>query len=297
MLGEDGRGLEDVVLKELDDNIGIVLRKLDELRAADDTIVLFISDSGPETSTWPDGGTTPFHGEKSTTWEGGFRVPAIIRWPGKVQPNTLVNEIFDAMDWMPTLIAAASGPEDLATKLRDGYLGYKVHLDGDNQLGLLLGKGPSERKEIVEGEGRLDNVMDEIAAFTAPSEPGLTRLRVSVTQGPVTCEAEALITVTDSLLPESKETSNHRQGLPGYTFKRAPGELWRSRYDTEQNVIVINNGHRDFVFASSTRTLKLRYIARLFAKELVCRNFPGYSPGELLERLIELLLYTEENLK
>jgi hypothetical protein len=88
-----------------------------------------------------------------------------------------------------------------------------------------------------------------------------------------------------------------RQGLPGYTFKRAPGELWRSRYDLDQNVIVINNGHRDFVYASKTRALKLRYICRLFAKELVCKNFPGYSSEQLLERMIELLLYTEENLK
>ncbi len=110
-------------------------------------------------------------------------------------------------------------------------------------------------------------------------------------------QAEALITVTDSILPESKEASSSREGLPGYTLKRSPGELWRSRYDRDQNVIVINSGHRDFVFASRTRALKLRYIIRLFAKELVLSNFPGYSPNELLERMIELSLYTEEHLK
>ncbi len=151
--------------------------------------------------------------------------------------------------------------------------------------------------EIVEAGGSLENVEEEIVEFTAPSQPGLTRLRVTATQDAVTCQGEALLTVTDSLLPETKESSSHRQGLPGYTFKRAPGELWRSRYDAEQNVIVINNGHRDFVFASRSRALKLRYIARLFAKELVCKNFPGYSPADLLERMIELLLYTEENLR
>jgi hypothetical protein len=151
--------------------------------------------------------------------------------------------------------------------------------------------------DIVEGDGSLENSHEEIVKFTATAEPGLTRVRVIATQGAVTCQAEALITVTDSLLPETRETSDTKQGLPGYTFKRAPGELWRSRFDTEQNVIVINNGHRDFVFAARTRALKLRYIARLFAKELVCKNFPGYSPGDLLERMIELLLYTEENLK
>jgi hypothetical protein len=86
-------------------------------------------------------------------------------------------------------------------------------------------------------------------------------------------------------------------GLPGYTFKRAAGELWRSKYETELNVIVINNGHRDFVYASKNRSLKIRYICRLFAKEMVQKNFPGSSPDQLLERMIELSLYTEENLR
>ena len=150
---------------------------------------------------------------------------------------------------------------------------------------------------IIEGEGRLENVSSEIVTFTASTQPGLVRLQAQVSQGENTCDGEAIITVTDSLLPEIKAPSVTRQGLPGYTFKRAPGELWRSRYVLDQNVIVINNGHRDFVYASKTRALKLRYICRLFAKELVCKNFPGYSSEQLLERMIELLLYTEENLK
>ena len=149
----DGRGLQDVVMKELDDNVGKVLKKLDELGIADNTIVIFTSDNGPETMTWPDGDTTPFHGEKGTTWEGGFRVPAIIRWPGRIEPGKVVNDIFDSMDWMPTLVAAAGGPEDLPAQLKKGHEGYKVHLDGMNQLDLLLGNGPSKRKEIVYYEG------------------------------------------------------------------------------------------------------------------------------------------------
>jgi len=149
----DGRGLQDVVMKELDDNVGKVLQKLDELGIADNTIVIFTSDNGPETLTWPDGDTTPFHGEKGTTWEGGFRVPAIIRWPGHVEPNTVVNEIFDSMDWMPTLVAAAGGPDDLPAELLGGHNGYKVHLDGVNQLDLLLGNGPSKRQQVVYYEG------------------------------------------------------------------------------------------------------------------------------------------------
>jgi hypothetical protein len=104
--------------------------------------------------------------------------------------------------------------------------------------------------------------------------------------------------VTQTILPEAVTGRGEaKQGLPSYTFQKALGELWRARYDSEQNVVVINNGHRDFVFASRSKALQLRYISRLFAKELVVKNFAGSPPGELLERLIELSLYTEENLK
>ena len=152
---------------------------------------------------------------------------------------------------------------------------------------------------VLEGGGALANAQTEIATFTAPAEPGLTRLGVTARQRDIVCEAEALVTVTEALLPESRgaSASERSQGLPNYTFRHAAGELWRSRYDAEQHLIVINNGHRDFVFASRNRALKVRYICRLFAKEMVQKNFPGYSPNELLERMIELSLYTEENLR
>ena len=103
--------------------------------------------------TWPDGGVTPFRGEKGTTWEGGFRVPAIIRWPGQVPEGVVMNGIFDGMDWMPTLVAAAGGPDDLPAALRDGYEGYQVHLDGYNQLSFLTGETGSNRAEIIYYEG------------------------------------------------------------------------------------------------------------------------------------------------
>ena len=151
--------------------------------------------------------------------------------------------------------------------------------------------------EIIEGDGKLENPNGEIATFQAPSEPGLCRVRVTARQGELACSAEALVTVTQSLLPESPSRQATRQGIPSYTFQKAPGELWRSRYQSEQNLVVINNGHRDFVFAYRNRPLKLRYISRLFAKELVVKNFAGAPPGELLERLIELSLYMEEHLK
>ena len=89
----------------------------------------------------------------------------------------------------------------------------------------------------------------------------------------------------------------NKRGLPGYTFERAAGELWRSRFDTERNVIVVNNGHRDFVFATRTRALQLRYLVRLYVKELVLKNFAGMSAEQLLERMVELSLYAEEKLK
>ena len=150
--------------------------------------------------------------------------------------------------------------------------------------------------EIVEGDGSLSATGSEIAEFTAAGEPGLVRVKVTARQGEVTCDGEGLITVTESLLPEQDKTSATHQGLPGYTFKKAPGELWRSRYDEEQNVIVVNNGHRDYVFASKNKALKIRYISRLFAKELIIRNFKGIPSDGLLERMIELTLYMEENL-
>ncbi len=150
---------------------------------------------------------------------------------------------------------------------------------------------------VTDGAGTLTPTDGELATFTAPPEPGLTHLRVRVTQGDLICEAEALVTVTDSLLPEGKDPNHAQQGLPGYTYRKAPGELWRSRYDAEQNVIVINNGHRDFVYASRGKALKVRYLTRLFAKEMVQKNFPGLPADQLLERLIELSLYTEEHLR
>tara|TARA_B100002003_G_scaffold251831_1_gene297962 strand:- start:6121 stop:7956 length:1836 start_codon:yes stop_codon:yes gene_type:complete len=161
----------------------------------------------------------------------------------------------------------------------------------------LVEQGVTFLWEITAGSAELENPDGEIVTLNASPEPGLTHVRVTVQQRSVSCQAEALVTVTDSLLPENRTNSTDKEGLPGYTFQRAPGELWRSRYDPEQNIIVINNGHRDFVFASRTRALQLRYICRLFAKELVVRNFPGHPPNELLERMIELSLYTEEYLK
>lgn len=152
--------------------------------------------------------------------------------------------------------------------------------------------------EIVEGLAVLDNPVSGTVLMTATSVPGLVRLQVTVRQGDVECRGEAAVTVTDQLLESGGARRDvPAQGLPGYTFEHAPAALWRVRLDTERNLIVINNGHRDFVYANRNTSLKLRYIARLYAKELVQKNFPGASAADLLERLIELTLYMEENLR
>ena len=150
---------------------------------------------------------------------------------------------------------------------------------------------------IVKGGGRLEGAADQEVQFHAPDAPGLTSLRVTVTQRDVICSAEAVITVTDTLEAATGSTIINSRGLPGYTFERAAGELWRSRFDAERNLIIVNSGHRDFVFATRTRALQLRYLVRLYAKELVLRNFTGVPSDQLLERMIELSLYTEDKLK
>jgi hypothetical protein len=151
--------------------------------------------------------------------------------------------------------------------------------------------------KITDGDGQLLESDGESVVFVAPPEPCLTTLRVVVRQEQIQCEDEALITITDSLMDQSSESGGSRKGLPGYTYRRAPGEMWRSKFDVDKNVIVINNGHRDFVYAGKQKSRKLRYICRLFCKELVRHNFPGMPADELLERMIELSLYTEEHLK
>lgn len=150
---------------------------------------------------------------------------------------------------------------------------------------------------IVEGGGILSSTSDQEVSFEAPSSPGLVRLSVEVSQRDVRATGEALITVTDSLDAAIAPTTISTRGLPGYTFERAAGELWRSRFDGKRNLIVVNSGHRDFVFATRSRALQLRYLVRLYVKELVLRNFAGLPPEQLMERMIELSLYVEDNLK
>ena len=132
--------------------------------------------------------------------------------------------------------------------------------------------------EILEGDGSFQGVGDQEVEYRAPAIPSLARLRVTVIQRETACSAEALVTITDSLEAAMSSAVVTTRGLPGYTFERAAGELWRCRFDTERNIIMVNSGHRDFVFATRNRALQLRYLARLYVKELVLKNFGGYLP-------------------
>jgi arylsulfatase A-like enzyme len=137
---------------EHDEHIGLFLQKLDELKIADNTIVFYSTDNGPHMNTWPDAAMTPFRGEKNTNWEGGWRVPAMVRWPGNIKADSVSNEIMHHMDWLPTFLAAAGDPnvkQELLKGKKAIGRDYKVHLDGYNFLPFLTGKadvGP--RKEI-----------------------------------------------------------------------------------------------------------------------------------------------------
>ncbi|MDB4442225.1 arylsulfatase [bacterium] len=133
-----------------DKNVGTVLKKLDDLGIADNTIVLYSTDNGPHMNTWPDAGMTPFRGEKNSNWEGAYRVPAMVRWPGKIKADTVSNDIMSHMDWLPTLLAAAGDPsikENLKKGHKVGDMNYKVHLDGYNFLPYLIGKEQKSPRE------------------------------------------------------------------------------------------------------------------------------------------------------
>ncbi len=151
--GKTGLGIYPDGMAEHDGHVGQVLKKLDDLGIADDTIVMYSTDNGAEMMSWPDGGTTPFRGEKNTNWEGGYRVPCAIRWPGVIQPGTVHNEVFAHEDMLPTLLAAGGDPgvkEKLLKGHQAGAKTFKVHLDGYNLIPFLKGEvKEAPRKEFL----------------------------------------------------------------------------------------------------------------------------------------------------
>jgi arylsulfatase A-like enzyme len=155
----NGQGFYNDAMVAHDEHIGQMLDKLDELGIADDTIVMYSTDNGPHYNAWPDGGITPFRAEKNTNWEGGWRVPAFVRWPGKIKAGTVLNGIVSHQDWLPTLLAAA-GDSDVSEKLLTGHQvgnkNFKCHIDGFNMLPYLTGetdKSPRNNFVYISDEG------------------------------------------------------------------------------------------------------------------------------------------------
>jgi arylsulfatase len=149
--GKTGLGIYPDGMVEHDGHVGQILDKLKELGLEDNTIVMYSTDNGAESFSWPDGGTTPFRGEKNENWEGGYRVPTAIRWPGVIKPGTVSNDIFCHEDMLPTIMAAVGVPdvkEQLLKGMKVGNKTFKVHLDGYNITDTLAGKAPNPRHEM-----------------------------------------------------------------------------------------------------------------------------------------------------
>ena len=173
---ENGWSEEEAGMAQLDDIVGSVMTYLKDNKLDDNTIVVFSTDNGTENFTWPDGGQTPFAGGKGTALEGGFRVPCIARWPGKIPAGKVENSIMSGLDWFPTFVAAA-GNANVVDELQQGKQlngrSYKVHLDGYNQLPLLTGQAPSARKEIFYfTEGTLSAVRVNDFKYRFTDQPG-----------------------------------------------------------------------------------------------------------------------------
>ena len=192
---ENGWSEQEAGMAQLDDDVGLVMKKLKDMGEDDNTIVLFTTDNGTEVFTWPDGGQTPFAQSKGTVLEGGFRVPALLRWPGHVPAGSVQNGIFSGLDWYPTFLNAAGNPdikEQLLKGVKLGDTTFKNHLDGYDQMAAITGKGPSARHEIfylgesTVGAVRIDDYkfrfIDQPAGWlgekTHPDVPYITNLRL-----------------------------------------------------------------------------------------------------------------------
>jgi arylsulfatase len=250
---------------ETDGHVGRLLEKLEDLKIADNTIVVYTTDNGAEAFTWPDGGTTPFKSEKGTNWEGGFRVPCVVRWPGVIQPGTVINEITSLEDWLPTLVAAAGVP-DVKEKLLKGYQAgtktFKVHLDGYNLLPALRGEAKEwPRKEFfyfsddgdllalrynrwkfVFAEQRAEGAQLWLEPFVMLRAPKLYNLRAD----PFERAPETSATYYDWLFRHAFVIVPAQQGVAKFleTFKEFPPRQKPASYTIDQVMEMMSKGVR-----------------------------------------------------
>lgn len=171
-LGKTGLGTQADGMVEHDAMVGELLKLLDDLKIADNTIVIWSTDNGAMKNQWPDGGSSPFRSEKDTNWEGAYRAPAVVRWPGVIKPGSNLTGLFSAEDWLPTLVAAAGGDQNLVQSaqngVQEGSKNFKVHLDGYNQLSYLKGQSGSNRHDFIyfDDDGNLVAYRDDRFKYT-----------------------------------------------------------------------------------------------------------------------------------
>lgn len=224
MNSDTNYGVEEAGMAQLDDIVGSVMKYLKDNNLDEDTIVVFTTDNGAEVFTWPDGGMTPFRNAKGSIFEGGFRVPALIRWPGHVPAGKVENGLFSGLDWFPTLVAAA-GNENIAEELKKGKKmgdrNYKVHLDGFNQMDLITGKGPSNRHEIFYfAEANLGAIRVDDFKFRFIDQPdGWVGPKVSLNMPMITNLRQDPF--------ERTQEMNLTMGAPGYFDQFMAREFWR----------------------------------------------------------------------
>jgi arylsulfatase len=267
---ETNYGMEEAGMAQLDDSVGTLMKALDDLGIADNTIVVFSTDNGAEVFTWPDGGMTPFRGTKGTAYEGGFRVPAIIRWPGKVPAGKVENSIVSGLDWFPTFLAAAGNPnivEELKAGKELSGTNYKVHLDGYDQSDLITGKGPSPRHEIwyfVEtnlGGLRLDEFkyrfFDQPEGWPGPKVPVNMPIMVNIRQDPF----------------ERTPVTNLLEGAPGYMDNFMAREFWRFVY-VQQKVGELAKTAIDFPPMQKGASFNLSAVKQQI-EEAIAKGRPG----------------------
>jgi len=221
---ETNYGMEEAGMAQVDDIVGSVMKHLEDMGEADNTMVLFTTDNGTEVFTWPDGGMTPYRAAKGTVFEGGFRVPAIVRWTGKIKPGAVQNGIFSSLDWFPTFVAAAGNP-NIAEELKKGkQLGektYKVYLDGYDQTPMLTGKGPSNRHEVwYFGESTMGAVRIDDFKYRFIEQPGGW-------PGPKIKVNAPIITNLRQDPFERLDQGDMLQGSPGYFNQFYTHEFWR----------------------------------------------------------------------